>query len=60
MFLIFVSLKTCTDMDSGLYTVLSHFAPAFFFPLREDFAIGENIVYTLPQHNCVIFYKFNT
>ena len=29
MFLIFVSLKTCANMDSGLYTLFSPFASAF-------------------------------
>ena len=31
MFLIFVSLKTRANMYSGLYMVLSPFAPAFSF-----------------------------
>ena len=55
MFLIFVSLKTCANMDSGLYTVLSLFAPAFS-SLYGKILQSAKILY-IRYHNITVLYS---
>ena len=57
MFLIFVSLKTCANMDSGLYMVLSLFAPAFS-SLYGKILQSAEILY-IRYHNITVLYSIS-
>ena len=59
MFLIFVSLKTCANMDSGLYMVLSLFAPVFSSLYGKILQSAEILYIHVRYHNITVLYSIS-
>ena len=59
MFLIFVSLKTCANMDSGLYMVLSLFAPAFSSLYGKILQSAEILYIHVRYYNITVLYSIS-